>query len=100
MGNQQKPARDLAREQNSVVPETEGGTTSERDFGKTDRYANKDDAEGDNFRTIGDGSSWDSGRGASIAHGTHNETDMRAADAETPGVKTRPAAEAIKDEKS
>lgn len=33
----------------------------------------------------------DRSREASIAEGTHVETDLRAADAETPGVKTKPA---------
>jgi hypothetical protein len=81
--------RDLSRESNPVVPETEGGTTSERDFGKTDRYANTDEGGDFNFRVVGDGTAWDSGRNASIAHGTHSENDVRGADAETPGVKTR-----------
>jgi hypothetical protein len=40
-------------------------------------------------RNIGDETAWDSGREASIGHGTHTETGARAADAETPGVKTR-----------
>lgn len=81
--------RDLSREPNPVVPETEGSTTSERDFGKTDRYANNDEGKDFNFRVVGDGTAWDSGRGASIAHGTSGENDVRAADAETPGLKTR-----------
>jgi hypothetical protein len=83
--------RDRSREATTVVPETESGTTADRDFGKSDRYTNKDEGRDANFRTMGDGSAWDSGREASIAEGTHVETDIRAADAETPGVKTKPA---------
>lgn len=86
-------SRDRSREPNAVVPETEGGTTSEADFGKSDRYANKDEGKGFNFRTTGDGTSRDSGRDASITDGTRVETDSRAADAENPGVKTTPADE-------
>ena len=85
--------RDLSRDKSGVVPETEGGTTKESDFGKSDRYANKDDQRNFNFRTTGDGTSWDSGREASITGGTRVETDTPAADAGTPGVKTRPADE-------
>jgi hypothetical protein len=81
--------KDLSREPNAVVPETEGATTAERDFGKTDRYANTDEGKDFNYRVVGDGTAWDSGRDASIAHGTRSENDVRAADAETPGVKTR-----------
>lgn len=81
--------KDLSRDRNPVVPETESGTTSERDFGKTDRYANKDEGKDFNFRTTGDGTAWDTGRDASVTDGTRNETDTRAADASTPGVKTR-----------
>jgi hypothetical protein len=83
--------RDRSREQNPVVPETESGTTADRDFGKSDRYANKDEGRDANFRTMGDGSEWDRGREAAITDGTGVEPDTRAADAETPGVKTRPA---------
>lgn len=85
--------RDRSRKPNPVVPETESGTTSEEDFGKSDRYANKDDEKAFNFRTTGDGTAWDSGRDASIADGTRVETDTRAGDAENPGVNTRPADE-------
>ena len=60
------------------------GTTHESDFGRTDRYQNKD--EDFNVRNIGDDTAWDSGRGASIGHGTHSETDGRTGDAETPGL--------------
>ena len=56
--------RDLSRQANDVLPETKSGTTSEEDFGKTDRYANKDEGKDFNFRKI------------------------RSADAESPGVKT------------
>jgi hypothetical protein len=83
--------RDRSREANPVVPETASGTTDERDFGKSDRYTNKDEGRAANFRTTGDGSAWDSGREASITDGTAVETDIRATDAETPGVKTKPA---------
>jgi hypothetical protein len=92
MGQQNKrdeKKKDLSREPNAVVPETESGTTAERDFGKTDRYANKDEGTDFNFRTTGDGSSWDNGRQASISEGTRVETGTRAADSETPGVKTK-----------
>jgi len=44
-----------------------------------------------NVRNIGDGSAWDTGREASIGHGTHSISDTRSADAETPGVQTRDA---------
>ena len=87
-----KSTRDLSREANQVVPETKSGTNEERDFGKTDRYANKDEGADFNFRTSGDGTAWDNGRQASISEGTRVETDTRSADAEAPGVKTRPAA--------
>lgn len=88
-----KSKRDLSRDVNQIVPETESGTTGERDFGKTDRYANKDEGADFNFRTSGDGTAWDDGRQASISGGTRVETETRSADAEAPGVKTRPAAE-------
>ena len=91
MADEKRRERDLSRDENAIVPETDSGTTSERDFGKTDRYANKDDAEDFNFRTTGDRTAWDSGRGSSVAEGTSVETDIRGADAETPGVKTHPA---------
>ena len=67
-------------------PDTSSGTTSEKDFGRTDRYANKDDEKNFNFTTTGDGTAWDSGRTSSITDGTSLENDMRAADAEAPGV--------------
>jgi hypothetical protein len=66
--------------------DTSSGTTSEKDFGKTDRYANKDREQDFNFTTTGDGSAWDSGRSSSAGRGTHNENDLREADAEAPGV--------------
>ena len=81
--------KDLSREKNAVVPETEAATTEERDFGKTDRYANTDEGKDANFRVMGDGTSWDAGREASVTRGTAVETDTRAADAEVPGVKTK-----------
>ena len=67
-------------------PDTESGTTDEQDFGRSDRYANKDDEKNFNFTTTGDGTAWDSGRNSSIAHGTPAEEDLRSADAEVPGV--------------
>ena len=82
--------RDLSRKPNAVVPDAEPGTTSERDFGKTDRYSNQDQEEDFNVRNIGDGTSWDTGREASVSRGTGVETETRSADAETPGIKTRP----------
>lgn len=82
---------DLSRRRDAVVPETDAGSTSARDFGKSDRYANRDEVEGDNVRMIGDETAWDSGREASITRGSGVESDTRAADAETPGMKTRPA---------
>jgi hypothetical protein len=89
MDHEKGSDRDLAREPSPVVPETKGGTTAERDFGKSDRYANKDNARDDNFRTMGDGTDWDNGRGASIGHGTAGANDVRSAEAEAPGVKTK-----------
>lgn len=65
--------------------------TRDRDFGRTDRYANKDEQQEAEVRNMGDGTSWDSGRESSIGHGTHSENDVRGADAETPGVKTKDA---------
>ena len=53
----------------------------------------KKDSSPTEVRDIGDGTAWDTGRGASIGHGTHSENDVRNADAETPGVKTRDADE-------
>jgi hypothetical protein len=87
--------KDLSREPNAVVPETESGTTADRDFGKSDRYANKDEGADFNFRTTGDDSSWDTGREASISEGTQLENDTRAADAETPGVRTKRSDESL-----
>jgi hypothetical protein len=82
--------RDLGKEPNAIVPETEPGTPSERDFGKSDRHANEDQ-EGFSFRTMGDETAWDAGREASITDGSRIESETRAADAGTPGVKTRKA---------
>lgn len=85
-----KVQRDRTREGSAVTPDPKAGTTSEKDFGKTDRYANEDQEDTDfNVRNMGDDTAWDSGRGASITRGTRVENDTRAADAETPGVKTR-----------
>jgi hypothetical protein len=86
----------MSREPNAVVPDTKPGTPAERDVGKTDRSANEDQRDFD-VRTMGDGSAWDAGREASITDGTRGETETRAADAETPGVSTRPSDEALED---
>lgn len=67
-------------------PDTKSGTTSEKDFGRTDRYANKDDEKDFNVTTTGDDTAWDSGRGSSITNGSRVENDVREADAEAPGV--------------
>lgn len=71
---------------NNFPPDTKSGTTDEQDFGRTDRYANKDDEKNFNFTTTGDGTSWDNGRNSSITDGTRLENDLREADAESPGV--------------
>ena len=42
-----------------------------------------------NFVVTGDETAWDAGRESSIGHGTHAENDVYAADAETPGVRTK-----------
>jgi hypothetical protein len=78
--------RDDVPSPNPAVSNPRTGSTHEADFGRTDRYTTKDDER--NVRNLGDGSDWDHGREASIGHGTHSETDMRSADAETPGVQT------------
>jgi len=70
----------------NIPPDTHSGTTEEKDFGRTDRYANKDDEKNFNFTTTGDGTAWDSGRTSSITEGTRVENDLREADAESPGV--------------
>ncbi len=67
-------------------PDTTSGTTEEKDFGRTDRYANKDDQKNFNFTTTGDGTAWDTGRNSSITNGSRVENDLREADAESPGV--------------
>ena len=82
-----------------ALPHIESGTTDEKDFGKTDRYATKDGGKDFNFRVTGDGTSWDSGRESSITRGSSVETDTQAADVETPGVTTQPASPPIKPEK-
>jgi hypothetical protein len=84
MADQQK--RDDTPSPNPAVPDPHAGTTREEDFGRTDRYATRDE---DAVRNLGDDTAWDSGRGGSIGHGTHSENDVRSADAGTPGVKTR-----------
>jgi hypothetical protein len=67
-------------------PDTQSGSTDEKDFGRTDRYANKDDEKNFNFTTTGDGTAWDSGRTSSITDGTRVEKDLQEGDAEAPGV--------------
>ncbi len=69
-----------------IHPDTHSGTTEEKDFGRTDRYANKDDEKNFNFTTTGDRTAWDSGRTSSVAEGTRLENDLREGDAESPGV--------------
>jgi hypothetical protein len=91
MTDQQDEVRDLSRETNPVVPEVESGTTAEEDFGKTDRYANTDQGKDFNFRSMGDGSAWDTGREAAGRGGTRSDADPQAADTGTPGVRTVPA---------
>lgn len=87
--------RDRSTETNAVVPETRPGTTREEDFGKSDRYANKDGSDTFNVRTMGDETAWDAGREAAITGGTRGGTETRAADAETPGVPARRAEDAL-----
>ena len=67
-------------------PDKKSGTTEEKDFGRTDRYANKDDEKNFNFTTTGDGTAWDTGRNSSITNGIRVENDLREGDAEAPGV--------------
>jgi hypothetical protein len=55
-----------------------------RTFGRTDRYANRDNQE--EFTTTVDGTAWDTGRNSSITDGSRVEKDLREADADTPGV--------------
>jgi hypothetical protein len=78
----------MADRDRNVSSDTKSGTTAEKDFGRTDRYANqdKDNKQNVNFTTTGDGTAWDSGRGSSITNGTRLENDVREADAEAPGV--------------
>lgn len=68
-------------------PDTHSGTTSQKDFGRTDRYATKDDGKDFNFTTTGDDTPWDGGRNSSVTEGSRVEDDLRGADAETPGLK-------------
>ena len=70
---------------NNFPPDTKSGTTEEKDFGRTDRYANKDNEQDFNFTTTGDGTAWDRGLNSSITDGTRVENDLREADAESPG---------------
>jgi hypothetical protein len=89
MADSTERGRDVSSTPAPPASGTESGTTHEADFGKTDRYATKDDEEHFNVRNIGDDTAWDSGRGASIGHGTHSVTDTPSAAAEAPGVNTR-----------
>jgi hypothetical protein len=43
---------------------------------------------------MGDGTVWDTGRGAAITGGTRAANEVRAADAEAPVVGTPPASDA------
>ncbi len=86
MADQNESERDV--NPNSAA-DNDAGSPRESDFGKTDRYANRDEDAELNVRNIGDGSEWDNGRSASIGHGTHSVSDTRSGNAETPGVKTR-----------
>lgn len=70
-------------------PDTKSGTTDEKDFGRTDRYANKDNEKDFNFTTTGDGTAWDSGRTSSVTEGSRVENDLREGDAEAPGMKRK-----------
>jgi hypothetical protein len=67
-------------------PDTQSGTTDEKDFGRSDRYANKDDEKNFNFTTTGEGTAWDSGRTSSITEGTRLENELHEVDAGSPGV--------------
>ena len=99
MADETRDRQDRDRKGNSIVPDAEPATNSERDFGKTDRYANQDQGKNFNVRNIGDGTVWDTGRDAAITDGTRGEAETRAADAETPGVQTRPASDALNERK-
>jgi hypothetical protein len=83
-------ADETRKNRDAAMPDPEPGTTSQRDFGKTDRYANQDREKNFNVRNLGDGASGDADREASVTGGTHVKSGSRSADAETPGVKTRP----------
>lgn len=76
----------MADKNKELPPDTKSGTTDEEDFGRTDRYANKDREKDFNFTTTGDGTAWDTGRTSSITGGSRIEKDLREADAESPGV--------------
>lgn len=99
-GNREQASREeQARGVENAAPDTTSGTTAERDFGRSDRYANKDRPEEFNVRMTGDRTAWDTGRGASVTRGTAVDTDTRIADAETPGLRTQPASPPIEPEK-
>lgn len=87
-----KKRHDISRGGIPKPSDTGSETTPEQDPGTNDQYATGNTDEEDvNVRMTGDRTAWDSGRGSSIAEGTHAESDTRAADAETPGVPTKPA---------
>ena len=90
MSDETRDRRDRTAADSGIVPDAEPAVSSERDFGKTGRYANQDQGKNFNVRNIGDGTALDLGRGAASTDATRIETETRAADEETPGVKTRP----------
>ena len=95
MSDETRDRRDRTAADSGGVPDAEPASNSERDFGKTDRYVNQDQGKNFNVRNIGDGTAWESGRGAASTDAPRIETETRAADEETPGVKTRPQGPAI-----
>lgn len=83
-------ADETRKDRDAAMPDPEPGTISQRDFGRTDRYANQDQEKDVNVRKTGDGTSRETGREAPVTGGTHVETDTRSGETGTPGVKTRP----------
>ena len=59
---------------NNFPPDTKSGTTEEKDFGRTDRYANKDNEQDFNFTTTGDGTAWDRAGIAQLPMGRASKT--------------------------
>ena len=72
-------------DQNPLDDDPKTGTTDEADFGRTDRYENKDEP-GFNVRNVDDDTASDSGGDASLGRGTHSERDVRSRDADTAAV--------------